>query len=232
MCKQVKYAGYYDPDPEIIEDKPSRLQLILGYPNGAWTSNCDNRWGYRMAQCPGVVPVPMGTYAEVGIKDQPYDNCPVGSRGGILRGPRPLDYGVATPYGWRHTASFAGQYTQFSAMTPQPGPYPRPMYRHGVSRPFGVNCDCGECRGKCGSTRIGACKGDGCTCGNCSSNCGCDDCGCGNDARFFDNRRHAGHQNRAARKADECGCCERGGGVQDGCAKKIPSPPKKKYPLK
>ncbi len=70
---QVKYASYYDPDPVILTDKPSRLQLILGYPHGAWTTNCWNRWGYRMAQCPGVVPVPLGPYAEVGVKDQ---NCP------------------------------------------------------------------------------------------------------------------------------------------------------------
>ena len=97
---QVKYASYYDPDPEIVEDKPSRMQLILGYPNGAWTSGCVNRWGHRMAQCPGVVPVAMGSYAEVGIKDQLRDgSSPVAPRGGLFRGPRPLDFGPATSTG-------------------------------------------------------------------------------------------------------------------------------------
>ncbi len=69
---QVEYLGYYDPMPEIITDRPSRLQLMLGYPNSKWTSCCDNRWGDRLAQCPGVDLPAMGPYAEPSIQEQEY----------------------------------------------------------------------------------------------------------------------------------------------------------------
>ncbi|MDR2757450.1 MAG: hypothetical protein LBC20_17285 [Planctomycetaceae bacterium] len=94
---QVRYASYYDPDPVIITDKPSRLQLILGYPNASWTSCCENRWGVSLAQCPGVEPVALGPYAEAGIKDQPVVSGHSGPFGGIFSGLRPLDYGRALP---------------------------------------------------------------------------------------------------------------------------------------
>jgi hypothetical protein len=95
--QQVQYASYYDPDPVIITDKPSRLQLILGYPNASWTSCCENRWGQRLAQCPGVEPVALGPYAEIGIKDQPVFSGHSGAFYGIFAGPRPLDYGQPIP---------------------------------------------------------------------------------------------------------------------------------------
>ncbi|MDR0609185.1 MAG: hypothetical protein LBG58_03670 [Planctomycetaceae bacterium] len=89
---QVKYASYYDPDPVIITDKPSRLQLILGYPNASWTSCCENRWGHRLAQCPGVEPVALGPYAEMSIKDQPVISDHSGIFTGIFSGQRQLNY--------------------------------------------------------------------------------------------------------------------------------------------
>ncbi|MDR3198588.1 MAG: hypothetical protein LBU34_12040 [Planctomycetaceae bacterium] len=142
---QVQYASYYDPDPVIITDKPSRLQLILGYPNASWTSCCDNRWGVRLAQCPGVEPVALGPFAETGIKDQPVVSGHPGLFGGIFAGPRPLDYGQAIPlpphYGLKqpplahypmysrkelqqiveHRVSYAGT---AAVPAPQPIPYP------------------------------------------------------------------------------------------------------------
>lgn len=91
---QIEYLGYYDPMPTIIEDKPSRLQLILGYPNSKWTSCCDNRWGHRLAQCPGVEPPAIGPYAEPGVMDQEcYPTLP----GGLLTGLRGFDYGPMGP---------------------------------------------------------------------------------------------------------------------------------------
>ncbi|MDR0871278.1 MAG: hypothetical protein LBN39_10860 [Planctomycetaceae bacterium] len=90
---QVKYAGYYDPDPVIVADKPSRCQLILGYPNAGWTTCCGNQWGTRMAQCPGIELVPLGPYAEIGVKDQPCVEPLPGPFGGIFNGVRPFDYG-------------------------------------------------------------------------------------------------------------------------------------------
>lgn len=87
--KQIKYAGYHDPDPVIVTDKPSRFQLILGYPNAGWTTHCGNRWGTWMAQCPGVEPIPLGPYAEWSIKDL-SNFPPVYGRplGGIFQGVR------------------------------------------------------------------------------------------------------------------------------------------------
>ncbi|MDR2115180.1 MAG: hypothetical protein LBP87_02240 [Planctomycetaceae bacterium] len=96
---QIQYASYYDPDPVIVTDKPSRLQLILGYPNASWTSCCENRWGVRLAQCPGVQPVALGPYAEAGIKDQEpiVSGHSGGLFGGIFSGQRPLNYAQAIP---------------------------------------------------------------------------------------------------------------------------------------
>jgi hypothetical protein len=95
---QVQYASYYDPDPVIITDKPSRLQLILGYPNASWTSCCENRWGHCLAQCPGIEPVALGPYAEISVKDQlVVSGHPAGVFNGIFAGPRPLDYGQPVP---------------------------------------------------------------------------------------------------------------------------------------
>lgn len=96
---QIQYLGYYDPMPEILTDKPSRLQLILGYPNPDWTTCCDNRWGVRMAQCPGVVPPAVGPFAERSVSDQICEQpaSDAGPLGGILAGPRPIDYGPMGP---------------------------------------------------------------------------------------------------------------------------------------
>lgn len=68
---QIQYLGYYDEMPEIIEDRPTRRQLILGYPNAQWTSCCENRWGHRLAQCPGVEIPPVGPPAEMCLECQP-----------------------------------------------------------------------------------------------------------------------------------------------------------------
>jgi hypothetical protein len=158
---QIQYASYYDPDPVIITDKPSRLQLILGYSNASWTSCCDNRWGHRLAQCPGVEPVALGGYAEVGIKDQPIVPGHPGVFGGVFSGLRPLDYGQAAPpqhgFGLKqvplparspsppvysrevlqqiveHRASYAG--LAVTPQRPQPIPYP-PTVAH--REPFRV----------------------------------------------------------------------------------------------
>jgi hypothetical protein len=157
---QVQYASYYDPDPEIITDKPSRLQLILGYPNASWTSCCENRWGDRLAQCPGVEPVALGPYAETSIKDQPVAPGQRGPFGGFFAGLRPLDYGQAIPlpphYGSQQAPLSAAnhyplysreelhriveQRTSYYAGTaavpvPQPIPYP-PSANHGTLLPL------------------------------------------------------------------------------------------------
>ncbi|MDR2706217.1 MAG: hypothetical protein LBC02_10600 [Planctomycetaceae bacterium] len=113
---QVQYASYYDPDPVIITDKPSRLQLILGYPNASWTSCCENRWGYRLAQCPGVEPVALGPYAEISIKDQPVVPGHPGAFAGIFSGPRPLDYGQPVPL----PPHFSVKQAPLSVATPYP----------------------------------------------------------------------------------------------------------------
>ncbi|MDR0706056.1 MAG: hypothetical protein LBF88_13870 [Planctomycetaceae bacterium] len=113
---QVQYASYYDPDPVIITDKPSRFQLILGYPNASWTSCCENRWGYRLAQCPGVEPAALGPYAEISIKDQPVVSGHSGTFNGIFAGPRPLDYVQPVPL----PPNFSAKQTPLSAATPYP----------------------------------------------------------------------------------------------------------------
>lgn len=93
---QVKYLGHYDPMPIIIEDKPSRCQLILGYPNPNWTSCCYNQYGQRLAQCPSIDAVAVGPSAEAAIRNQYCDNhVPQGPLGGILAGPRPIGEGPA-----------------------------------------------------------------------------------------------------------------------------------------
>jgi hypothetical protein len=114
---QVQYASYYDPDPAIITDKPSRLQLILGYPNASWTSCCENRWGLRLAQCPGVEPVALGHYAEISVKDQPVvSDHPAGTFNGIFARPRPLDYGQPVPL----PPNFRAKQTPLSVTIPYP----------------------------------------------------------------------------------------------------------------
>lgn len=128
---QVEYLGYYDPMPEVIEDKPSRIQLILGYPNAQWTTCCDNRWGHRMAQCPGVEMPPLGNYAEMGVKDQCCDYP--GMHRSIWNGPRPLDYGTMGPpprqarYPYPQNCDQCRQQPcQYPAVAPAPGPYAGP----------------------------------------------------------------------------------------------------------
>lgn len=70
--KQQEYLGYYDPMPTIIEDRPNRVQLILGYPDARWTSPCENRFGQRLAHCIGVEAVRVGPPAEATAKS--WDN--------------------------------------------------------------------------------------------------------------------------------------------------------------
>lgn len=98
---QVQYLGYYDPDPEILEDRPSRIDLILGYPNAQWTTCCDNRWGHRLAQCPGIERFADGPPAEGAISNQACDPyAPQGLFGGLFAGPRSINYHpYAYPYG-------------------------------------------------------------------------------------------------------------------------------------
>ncbi|MDR2438030.1 MAG: hypothetical protein LBE12_01495 [Planctomycetaceae bacterium] len=151
--QQVQYADYYDPDPVIITDKPSRLQLILGYSNALWTSCCENRWGVRLAQCPEVEPVALGPYAEIGIKDQPVAAGHPQPLGGIFAGPRLLNHGQALPLPPPHNHSLAhypvysreelrpiiAQRTSYAAETravpvPQSIPYP-PSANHETPLP-------------------------------------------------------------------------------------------------
>ncbi len=212
---QVKYAGYYDPAPEIVEDKPSRCQLILGYSDEAWTSTCENRWGFRMAQCPGVVPIPTGTFAEVGIKDQPYDYCvPTGTFGGIFQGPRPIDYGqgVSTQPGFGRLAyQFGGQcpceyHAGQVADAAQPGPYTRPMCPVPAVTPRPLPGQFFS-----GQNRSSNCTCDHCRCGHC--NCG----HCVGGHGISDKVRH-----RADHKVCGCGHC-----VKHVSPKAIPEPPAK-----
>lgn len=96
---QVQYLGYYDPMPEILEDKPSRRQLLLGYPNPQWTSCCVNRWGGRLAQCPSLEIPAIGPPAEVAVSDQICDpDAPQGLFGGIFAGPRRIGHHGTMPH--------------------------------------------------------------------------------------------------------------------------------------
>ncbi|MCL2743412.1 MAG: hypothetical protein FWE67_06145 [Planctomycetaceae bacterium] len=127
---QIEYLSYYDPMPEILEDKPSRLQLILGYPNPAWTSPCDNRWGHRQAQCIGIEEIAYGPYAEQNVRNQVYDLCHPKSHFG------PLQHNAVGFHGNRlfHGNRFFNR------------PYPV-----GVQVPYGVNphnCQCPKCMQK------------------------------------------------------------------------------------
>jgi len=87
---QQKYLSYYDPMPEVLTDKPSRCQLILGYDDPNWTASCCNSPGRaRTAHCPGVDPIcPGGPSAEARIADQPISHGPINGRG-IFAGPAP-----------------------------------------------------------------------------------------------------------------------------------------------
>lgn len=90
---QIEYLDYYAPMPEIIADKPSRLQLLLGYPDPAWSSSCDNKWGHRLAQCKGIEMYACGPPAEWCVKNQCDDLTsarshlgPLQNNGGAFRG--------------------------------------------------------------------------------------------------------------------------------------------------
>ena len=87
---QQKYLGYYDPMPEILTDKPSRFQLILGYGDPNWTASCANSpWRSRMAHCPGVDAICYGPHAEASIADQGVHPGPLNGHG---RGFTPVPY--------------------------------------------------------------------------------------------------------------------------------------------
>ncbi|MGL4595294.1 MAG: hypothetical protein ACRCUY_11240 [Thermoguttaceae bacterium] len=88
---QVKYLGYYDPMPEVVTDKPSRIDLILGYGGPNWSTTCQNKWGYSLAQCPGVEPYKPPCFAEMNVKNQYIGpEMPPRFMGGIFAGPRPI----------------------------------------------------------------------------------------------------------------------------------------------
>jgi hypothetical protein len=139
--QQVKCASYYDSDPVIIEDKPSRLQLILGYPNGTWTSCYTNRWGQRMAQCPEAELFSAGSYAEIGIKDQPLVPIrSVGVFGGLFARQQLMDSAAQPRRGLRSVVSspapypFIQQHQPYYAAIPYP---PHTALSITYSRPIG-----------------------------------------------------------------------------------------------
>lgn len=108
---QIQYLGYYDEMPEIIEDRPTRRQLILGYPNAQWTSCCENRWGHRLAQCPGVELPRIGPPAEMCLECQEFLDpaMPQGIYGRNMNAPRPFLGGMNRhdhanhPHGYAHS---------------------------------------------------------------------------------------------------------------------------------
>ena len=75
---QQKYLGYYDPMPEILTDKPSRRQLLLGYGDPNWTASCCNSPNRdKSAHCIGADIMVPGRPAEARIVDQPIlTRCP------------------------------------------------------------------------------------------------------------------------------------------------------------
>ncbi len=114
---QQKYLGYYDSMPEIITDKPSRCQLILGYPDGNWTSSCQT--DCHFAHCPGVDLVARGPLAEQSVTNQEVcqglfgglcpthgRNCPMARR----NDPRYVTNGQYGQYGQYHNNSYATGY--------------------------------------------------------------------------------------------------------------------------
>ncbi len=119
---QQKYLSYYDETPEILTDKPSRCQLILGYDDPNWTASCCNSsLARRKAHCPGVDPLCFGPSAEARIVDQVCNSGPINGRG-MFAGPAPYaGYGYANPRG---VFGYRQGYMQQQPCPPQPWPCP------------------------------------------------------------------------------------------------------------
>ncbi|GHT25720.1 hypothetical protein FACS18942_01460 [Planctomycetales bacterium] len=176
---QIEYLGYYDPMPEIIEDKPSRLQLILGYPNSAWTSSCDNRWGIRQAQCIGIEQFANGPYAEWNIRNQGYDLVspqshfgPLQPNAGGFRGnlffnrPYPIGVQAGYPEGYRQRL-----FSRIGAYQPAVGGrYESGGYNHSWCSSCGNTPHSPQCEvSGCGKQHSVYPVKEKCTCSKCSA---------------------------------------------------------------
>lgn len=164
---QIEYLDYYDPMPEIIADKPSRLQLLLGYPDAAWSSSCDNKWGHRLAQCKGIEMYACGPPAEWCVKNQCDDLTSIRSHLGPLQG------NVGTGRG---NMLFGRRLGAFRAAAPAP---------YGNAWQNGPQSWCNSCKkAPCQTCKsCNSCIGKGCVTNcktkSCKSSCQSGEVGCG-----------------------------------------------------
>ena len=149
---QQKYLGYYDPTPEILTDKPSRLQLLLGYGDPNWTTSCCNSpQRARMAHCLGVDPICFGPFAEARISDQGVTSGPLNGRSFT-----PAPY-VGTMY-----ANPRGAFGFRRGLMPQQ--YPGAEYMQ--------QCPCPECMQQCPCPECVQQR----SCPECRQQCPCPEC--------------------------------------------------------